>query len=271
LQELVIQVEKVRRRKDGEITSAAAWDDFHGLKRRFNVPASERDLIARLYELKNVNSTYSGLLSTDGMNAALFKDVVATERLYWQNHEQGLIRWDDAECRLDFAWIDNDLQEQGQQKTTQLKTVWRKGDHDLAEADYPQMYVLATEPLLYFDAVLHRVGYLHSDYTPALLRYLINAPSIPLTLLPKLEKLLDVLPSQALPRPEALRIVDHYGQPTPILYIEQPPPLLRMLYKGQQMGCAKVIFEYQGGRIVFSKARSMVSPLTNIVILSLKS
>jgi superfamily II DNA or RNA helicase len=165
LQELVIQVEKVRRRKDGEITSAAAWDDFHGLKRRFNVPASERDLIARLYELKNVNSTYSGLLSTDGMNAALFKDVVATERLYWQNHEQGLIRWDDAECRLDFAWIDNDLQ------------------------------------------------------------------------------------AQALPRPEALRIVDHYGQPMPILLIEQPPPLLRMLYKGQQMGCAKVIFEYQGGRI----------------------
>jgi superfamily II DNA or RNA helicase/antitoxin component of MazEF toxin-antitoxin module len=249
LQELVIQVEKVRRRKDGEITSAAAWDDFHGLKRRFNVPASERDLIARLYELKNVNSTYSGLLSTDGMNAALFKDVVATERLYWQNHEQGLIRWDDAECRLDFAWIDNDLQEQGQQKTTQLKTLWRKGDLALAEADYPHLYVLATEPLLYFDAVLHRVGYLHSDYTPALLRYLINAPSIPLTLLPKLEKLLDVLPSQALPRPEALRIVDHYGQPMPILLIEQPPPLLRMLYKGQQMGCAKVIFEYQGGRI----------------------
>jgi superfamily II DNA or RNA helicase len=258
LQELVIQVEKVRRKKDGEISVAAAWNNFQALKTQLNIPATERDLIARIYEIKNTsNFNYTGLLSTEGMTAALFKDVVATERLYWQNHEQGLITWDDAECRLDFAWIDDHLMGHGQQKTTQLKTVWRKGDHDLAEADYPQMYVLATEPLLYFDAMLHRVGYLHSDYTPSLLRYLINAPSIPLTLLPKLEKLLDVLPSQALPRPEALRIVDHYGQPTPILYIEQPPPLLRMLYKGQQMGCAKVIFEYQGGRIAVDAKSSV--------------
>ena len=231
---LIIKLHTARVQRDGTLNTESL-EAYHGTDAALRSPPrfiGEEDLdLLRSLSPYRLGATGEYFLQ-GRQGAALWRELLATERCYWMQPTIKQLRLGAARPAQP-AWMTAD---DGAQRLTLQVTPEASG-------------LLPFVPPWYVDAVSGECGALQTELEPRAARALADSPLLPATLVPEVAELLaHRLPASLLPSPKS--------RPMRQVRVEKPHPILffyaseeRTQGRGPRRCAARIFFEYHGMRV----------------------
>lgn len=229
MSKLTVEVIKGRLNKNGTLGSISKYTDYPNIiSQRLALSEEQRVLFSMLYQhsqmLFNINSYfYQSYLNITGLSFESFKTFIQSGDVYWKLKSDAPLNWSDQEYHLDMSW-----QKNAEMNTEKLDLSFISGSHRFHLGEYPNLLILAVEPLCYIDIDKNQVGRLNSQYPIELLNHFQQMPEIPVTFLDEFEQLIQKSAVTAkLPKPKSVQEMKVIkGDPQPVLRFGALPNIL---------------------------------------------
>lgn len=244
-------VHKVRRNKAGEIRDTTIYTSYDNiLNQRLKLSEVERTLFSQIYfyaKLNQVDHFYMPHLDLSNMPLNIFRGLIETGLVHWQQYQNKALNWTDTPQHLEFAWK-NGIQSETEK--LELYIIDQQQRRIPLNTHASNFCIFPSQPLCYIDTAQHLIGPLQSDYPAELLQHLVSMPALPVSLLNQFDQMMHHQPvSIAIPQPQylqELKVIQ--GAPVAIIRFGAFSKLEQRLGH-DQYAFAEIEFEYQGGRI----------------------